>query len=64
VAEEKIGFKDNKSPLQEQSGLVKFENFGVHYLNGSEWMPVDLQVREEKKELLLETINEILSKNL
>ena len=64
VAEEKIGFKDNKSPLQEQSGLVKFENFGVHYLNGSEWMPVDLRVREEKKELLLETINQILSKNL
>lgn len=39
----------NESFLQKQSGLIKFEDFGIHYLNGSEWMPVDLQVREEKK---------------
>jgi hypothetical protein len=63
VTEERIGFKDNDFPVQKQSGLIKFENFGVHYLNGSEWMSVDPQVREEKRNLLSETISQILSKN-
>lgn len=63
VAEERIGFKDNESPVQKQAGLIKFENFGIHYLNGSEWMSVDPQVREEKRNFLLETISQMLSKN-
>ena len=63
VTEERIGFKDNEFPLQKQSGLIKFENFGIHYLNGSEWMSVDPQIREEKINLLLETISQMLSKN-
>jgi hypothetical protein len=63
VNEERIGFKDTESPLQKQSGLIRFENFGIHYLNGSEWMMVDPQTREEKRNFLLETISQMISKN-
>lgn len=63
VVEERVGFKESNFPLQKQSGLIKFEDFGVHYLNGSEWMSVDSPTRDKKRNLLSETISQMLSKN-
>jgi hypothetical protein len=60
VKEDHIGFKDIDVPLQKQSGIVKFEDFGIHYLNGSGWMPIDEKVSKEKISFLQETINLLL----
>jgi hypothetical protein len=56
VPEEYIGFDEKRGNLQTQSGIVKFGDFGIHYLNGSEWMRIDEEVKLEKNQRLLETL--------
>jgi hypothetical protein len=65
LSEEYIGINlDCKFPLQTQKVLVKFEDFGIHYLNGSGWMETDQKVENEKNKLLLDTIKSISPINL
>lgn len=56
VPEEYLGFDSEKGYIQTQPSIVKFGDFGIHYLNGSEWMGVREDVRIVKKKILLETI--------
>jgi hypothetical protein len=56
VPEEYLGFNPEGGYIQTQPSIVKFGDFGIHHLNGSEWMGVNEDVRIEKKRFLLETI--------
>jgi len=57
VSEEYLGL-DNKdtSPLQTQKVIIKFGDFGLHYLNGSGWMKTEEKIEQEKNKFLLDTI--------
>jgi hypothetical protein len=60
LSEEYLGLdKDNKdsSPLQAQKVIIKFEDFGVHYLNGSGWMKTEQKIEQGKNKFLLDIID-------
>lgn len=64
VSEHYLGFDENiTDPLQIQPGIVQFENFGFHYLNGSGWMKIDTEKEKIKKCFLLKNIDLFLNKN-
>jgi hypothetical protein len=56
VPEKYLGFNPEMGHIQTQPSIVKFGDFGIHYLNGSEWMGIQEDVRISKKKFLLETI--------
>jgi len=64
VLEEYLGFDPEKGYIQTQPSVVKFGDFGIHYLNGSEWMGIKDEVRKAKEKFLLETIKRFIDINL
>ncbi len=56
LGQEKTGYKQN-SPI-----IVKMEDYGIHYLNGSSWMHTEGSVIEEKNKALLDYIQETKNK--
>lgn len=43
--------------LQTEPVIVKYDNLCLHYLNGSEWMQCDSNTADEKRELLINSLN-------
>lgn len=61
VSEQYLGFDEkNNDPLQIQPGIVQFEDFGIHYLNGSGWMKMNVENEKIKEDFLLKTIDSFL----
>ena len=56
LREEVIGQKQNNH-RQNSSVIVKIEDYGIHYLNGSSWLQTDSSVMEEKNKAILEFID-------
>jgi len=64
VPEEYLGFDSGKGFIQTQPSIIQFGDFGIHYLNGSEWMGISEEVRIEKKKFLLETLRNFININI
>jgi len=60
LSEKYVGLDPTKNlPIQAQKVIVEFDDFGIHYLNGSGWMETEEKTILEKNNLLLETIRKI-----
>jgi hypothetical protein len=64
VPEDYSAFDPGKGFLQTQPVIIKFGDFGIHYMNGSEWMRVEESVKLEKKQKLIETLRIFIDINL
>ena len=57
LSEKYVGIDQTKnSPIQTQKVIVEFDDFGIHYLNGSGWLETEEKTILEKNNLLLDTI--------